>query len=330
MTRNIIAALLVAIPVWSQAPAKSVPQRITDDFIALAGGVHPGYRIAHAKGIVVTGTFTPSPGATSLSRAAHLAAASTPVIARYSNASGIPTIADNDPNATIRGLALRFTLPNGTYTDIVANTRNGFAVGTGEDFAAFLDAILATKPDSKHPSPIEAFFGTHPAALRFATTPARVPVSYGTEQFYGNDAFIFVNAQNVKQAGRYRLVPVGGPKYLDSAAGAKVSANYLEDEITRRLPKEPIKIRVLVQLANPGDPTADASVVWPDDRKLVELGVVTLTTVAPDNAETQRKLAFNPIYLTDGIQLSDDPLPALRSAVYALSVQHRVNVTVSK
>jgi catalase len=330
MTRNLIAALLLATPARSQAPAKSVPQHIADDFIALAGGVHPGYRIAHAKGIVVTGTFTPSPGATSLSRAAHLKDASTPVIARYSNASGIPTIADNDPNATIRGLALRFTLPNGTYTDIVANTRNGFAVGTGEDFAAFLDAILATKPDSKHPSPIEAFFGTHPAALRFATTPARVPVSYGTEQFYGNDAFIFVNAQNVKQAGRYRLVPVGGPKYLDSAAGAKVSANYLEDEITRRLPKEPIKIRVLVQLANPGDPTADASVVWPDDRKLVELGVVTLTTVVPDNAETQRKLAFNPIYLTDGIQLSDDPLPALRSAVYALSVQHRVNVTVSK
>jgi catalase len=330
MTRNIIAALLVAIPAWSQAPAKSVPQRIADDFIALAGGVHPGYRIAHAKGIVVTGTFTPSPGATSLSRAAHLTAASTPVIARYSNASGIPTIADNDPNATIRGLALRFTLPNGTYTDIVANTRNGFAVGTGEDFAAFLDAILATKPDSKHPSPIEAFFGTHPAALRFATTPARVPLSYGTEVFYGNDAFIFVNAQNVKQAGRYRLVPVGGPKYLDSAAGAKVSANYLEDEITHRLPKEPIKIRVLVQLPNPGDPTSDASLVWPDDRKLVELGVVTLTTVAPDNAETQRKLAFNPIYLTDGIQLSDDPLPALRSAVYALSVQHRANVTVAK
>ena len=102
------------------------------------------------------------------------------------------------------------------------------------------------------------------------------------------------------------------------------------DELTRRLAKEPVKIRVLVQLPNPGDPTSDASVVWPDDRKLVELGVVTLTTVAPDNAETQRKLAFNPIYLCDGIQLSDDPLPAVRSAVYALSVQHRANVTVSK
>src|SRR5207245_1485224 len=117
--------------------------------------------------------------------------------------------------------------------------------------------------------------------------------------------------------------PVGGPNYLDSAAAAKVSANYLFDELTRRLAKEPVKFRVLVQLPKPGDPTADASVVWPDDRKLVELGVVTLTTVAPDNAEVSRKLQFNPIFLSDGIQLSDDPLPPLRSAVYALSVANR-------
>src|SRR2546425_1963074 len=306
-----------------QGQEKSLQQRIADDLIALAGGVHPGYRIAHAKGIVVTGTFAPSRGATSLSRAPHLVAASTPVIARYSNGSGVPDVADNSPHAVPRGLALRFQLPNGAYTDIVANSHNGFVVGTGEDFAAFLDAALATKPDSKHPSPIEAFLRTHRSAMKFVTDPARVPVSFATEVYYGNDAFIFVNAHNVKQPGRYRLVPVGGAKYLDSAAAAKVSANYLFDELTRRLPKEPVKVRVLVQLPNPGDPTLDASVVWPDDRKLVELGVVTFTTVAPDNAEVSRKLQFNPIFLSDGIQLSDDPLPPLRSAVYALSVANR-------
>ena len=318
-----LACSLACYPLALQGQDKSLPQRIADDFIALAGGVHPGYRIAHAKGIVVTGTFAPSRGAMSLSRAPHLVAASTPVIARYSNGSGVPDVADNSPYAVPRGLALRFQLPNGAYTDIVANSHNGFVVGTGEDFAAFLDAALATKPDSKHPSPIEAFLGTHPAALKFVTDPVRVPVSYATEVYYGNDAFIFVNAQNVKQPGRYRLVPVGGTKYLDSAAAAKVSANYLVDELPRRLAKQPVKVRVLVQLPNPGDPTSDASVVWPDDRKLVELGVVTLTTFAPDNAQVSRRLQFNPIFLSDGIQLSDDPLPPLRSAVYALSIANR-------
>ncbi len=318
-----LACSLACYPLALQGQDQSLQQRIADDFIAPAGGVHPGYRIAHAKGIIVTGTFAPSRGATSLSRAPHLVAASTPVIARYSNGSGVPDVADNSPDAVPHGLALRFQLPNGAYTDIVANSHNGFVVGTGEDFAAFLDAALATKPDSKHPSPIEAFLGTHPAAKRFVTEPARVPASFATEVFYGNDAFTFVNAQNVKQPGRYRLVPVGGTKYLDSAAATNVSANYLFDELTRRLRKEPVKVRVLVQIPNPGDPTSDASAVWPDDRNLVELGVVTLTTVAPDNAELSRKLQFNPVFLSDGIQLSDDPLPPLRSAVYALSVANR-------
>ena len=318
-----LACSLACYPLALQGQDKSLPQHIADDIIALYGGVHPGYRITHAKGIVLTGTFAPSPGSTRLSRAPHLVAASTPVIARYSNGSGLPDIADNNPNAVPRGLALRFQLPNGAYTDIVANSHNGFVVGTGEDFAAFLDAVLATKPDSKHPSPIEAFLGTHPAALKSVTDPRRVPVSFATEAYYGNDAFIFVNAQNVNQPGRYQLVPVGGTKYLDSAAAAKVSANYLFDELPRRLATEPVKVRVLVQLPNPGDPTSDASVVWPEDRKLVELGVVTLTTVAPDNAEVSRKLQFNPIFLSDGIQLSDDPLPPLRSAVYALSIANR-------
>jgi catalase len=325
MTLRFLAAALFAAQAVGQSPppAKSLPQHIADDFIALAGGVHPGYRINHAKGLVLTGTFTPSPGATTLSRAPHLRAASTPVIVRFSDATGVPDIPDNDPNASPRGMAIRFSFPSGAYTDIVANSHDGFVVGTGEDFAAFLDAVLATKPASAHPTPIESFLSSHPAARKFVTDKKPMPVSFATEAWYGNNALVFVNAQNVKHAGRYRIVPVTGTRYLDAAVAEHTPANYLFDELPRRLAKLPVKFRVLVQVANPGDPTADGSVVWPDDRALVELGVITITTVAPNNAELQRSLAFNPIYLCDGIQLSDDPLIPLRSAVYALSVAHR-------
>jgi catalase len=325
MTPRLFAAVCLAAPALAQTtpPPKSLPQHIADDFITLAGGLHPGYRINHAKGLVLTGTFTPSPGATALSRAPHLTAASTPVIVRFSDATGVPDIPDNNPNASPRGMAIRFSFPSGAYTDIVANSHDGFVVGTGEDFAAFLDAVIATKPTSPHPTPVEAFLGGHPAARKFVTDKKPMPVSFATEAWYGNNAFVFVNAQNVKHAGRYRIVPVTGTKYLDSVVAARMPANYLFDELPRRLTKVPVKFRVLVQVADPGDPTVDGSVVWPDDRKLVELGVVTVTTVAPNNAELQRSLAFNPIYLCDGIQLSDDPLVPLRSAVYALSVAHR-------
>jgi catalase len=100
-------------------------------------------------------------------------------------------------------------------------------------------------------------------------------------------------------------------------------------DLRRRIARGPISYRLFVQLADSGDQTNDGSIVWPADRKRVELGTIALTAIAPDNDALQRSLAFNPIFLTDGIQLSDDPLPPLRSAVYALSVQHRAPAATS-
>jgi catalase len=111
--------------------------------------------------------------------------------------------------------------------------------------------------------------------------------------------------------------------HLDSVAAAKATPTYLFDDLPKQLAKGPVKYQPFVQLANPGDQTKEGSMVWPSDRKRVLLGTISVTTIAPENDELQRSLAFNPIYLTKGIELSDDPLVPLRSAVYALSVAHR-------
>jgi catalase len=155
------------------------------------------------------------------------------------------------------------------------------------------------------------------------TDPKPNPTSFADLSWYGNNALIYINAQGVKQAGRSQLIPFGTPKFLDSATAAKKPPNYLFNELKAHLAKEPIKLHYLVQLANPGDQTSDGSLVWPDDRRTVDMGTITLTTVAPKNDSLQKALAFNPIYLTDGITLSDDQLIAIRSAVYALSVARR-------
>jgi len=300
-----------------------MPQQIADVMVQLNGGIHKGYRFAHAKGIVLTGTFTPSRGAAAVSRAAHLHGAPVPVTVRLADGTGGPQINDDNPTAAPRGMAIRFALPGGGFTDIVANSHNGFFVGTADDFLAFLKAIAATKPTSPHPSPIEQFLGSHPRAAKVITDSKPLPGSFATLDFYGNNAFVFLDSAGTKRAGRYQILPVAGVSHLDSVAASKVTPNYLFDDLRRRVARGPIKYRLLVQLANPGDPTNDGSIVWPSDRKLVELGTLSLTAIAPDNEELQRSLTFNPIYLTDGIQLSDDPFVALRSAVYALSVQHR-------
>jgi catalase len=76
-------------------------------------------------------------------------------------------------------------------------------------------------------------------------------------------------------------------------------------------------------MAEPGDQTKDASQPWPDDRKVVDLGVLTLTKMVPDSLEAQKKLLFLPTNLTPGIELSDDPLPRVRAAAYGVSFARR-------
>jgi catalase len=153
--------------------------------------------------------------------------------------------------------------------------------------------------------------------------PKPAPVSFATESFYSNNAFTFINKDGVKQMGRYQILPAGGPQYLDDAAAKSKAPNYLSEELKARLTDAPAKFRLVLQLAAPGDRTDDSTIVWPADRKTVELGTIALTAVAPDSSIAEKALAFDPIRLTDGIELSDDPLPTLRSLVYALSVAHR-------
>lgn len=318
-----LVAVLAASAGKASAQGNSLPQQIADVITKLNGGIHTGFRFMHAKGLIVTGTFAAAAAARSISSAAHLTGGSVPVTVRFSDGTGNPMIPDPDTRGAPRGMAIRFNLPRGGFTDIVAISHNGFVVGTGEDFLAFLTAVSQTTPASPHPNPVEKFLGTHPRAAKFLQDAQPLPKSFATLAFFGNNAFVFVDSAGVRRVGRYQILPAAGIVTLDSVAARKAGPEYLFEDLRQRLAREPIRYRLVVQLANPGDPTNDGSIVWPDDRKVVELGTLTLTTVAPNNEELQRTLAFNPIFLTPGIQLSDDPLVPLRASVYALSVAHR-------
>jgi len=287
-------------------------------------GVHPGFRPAHAKGILLTGVFTPSSKATSLTRAPHIQRNSTPVTVRFSDFAGIPSVPDNDPqHASPRGCAIRFHLAEHSHTDIIGHSVDNFPSRTAEEFLEFLNALIATDPAGTHPNAIERYLGAHPAALTFIQTPKPIPTSFGKESFFAVSAFKFTNAEGASRYGRYRVLPVSGNEYLDEAGAAARSPNFLFDEIKERVMKEPVKFRIIVQLAEDGDPVDDVTVRWPEHRSQLTFGEISLREITPNNASEQQQIIFDPIPRVDGIEASADPLFEPRANVYLMTGRRR-------
>ena len=310
------------MPLPSDEKLIALSQDLLKQFDAIFG-LHPGFRPAHARGVMLTGTFTPSSDARSLTRAPHITRNSTPVTVRFSSSTGLPQIPDNDPNANPRGLAIRFHLAEHEHTDIVSHSTDGFPTRTGQEFLEFLRAAASSDPSKPSPSPIEVFLGSHPKALAFVQTPKPFPSSLARESYFGVTALRFADKDGVNRYGRYRITPDAGIEHLDDAIAKTRGANYLFDELTERIAKGPIGFQILVQVANDNDIVDDATIDWPEERPLINLGRILLTNLVSDNTREHEKIIFDPIPRVDGIEPSDDPLLELRAAIYLLSGRRR-------
>lgn len=312
------------MPLTTDEKLLALSREVLKGFEKADGGIHPGFRPAHAKGILLSGIFTPSAEAAGLTSAPHIKAQSTPVTLRFSNFAGVPNVPDNDPQgASPRGCAIRFHLGEHIHTDIVSHSIDDFPARTAEGFLEFLNALLATDPAGPHPNAIEQFLGTHPVALRFVQTPKPIPTSFARESFFAVSAFRFTTAAGVIRYGRYRMLPVAGNEYLDEAGAAAQTPNFLLEEIGQRVAKGPVKFRIMVQLADEGDTVDDATARWPENREQVTFGEISLTEVMPNNAAGQQHIIFDPIPRVEGIEASPDPLFEPRANIYLMAGRRR-------
>lgn len=296
-------------------------QQLLDAFDQLQG-VHAGFRPAHAKGLMCSGTFVPSAEAAKLTRAPHANRPSTPVTVRYSDSTGLPNIPDNDPQRSgPRGIGIRFHLDEHLHTDIVAHSFDGFPVRTGEEFLGLLRAAAAAAAGK--PEVIGAFLATHPNAKRFVEAPKPIPTSFACEAFFAGTAFKFTNSSGDSRHGRFRIRPEAGTEYLSNEAAAAKSADFLFEEIGTRLATQPIKLGIFVQMAQPGDDIADASTAWPTNRTEIPFGKITLTARVDEQAPERRKIIFDPLPRVDGMDSSGDPLTQVRADLYLLSGRRR-------
>ncbi|HEY0420944.1 MAG TPA: catalase family peroxidase [Acetobacteraceae bacterium] len=316
--RGLLAALLFA-----PAAARAQPDLGTQlvDALEALFGAHPGARRAHAKGRLYDGRFTPTAGAARLSRAPQFAAA-TPVVVRFSDSTGIPNIPDGNPNAAPQGMATRFLTPDDRPNDIVTNADEGFPVRSGEDFLAFLRAVAASGPGIASPTPLERFVAAHPETQRFLARQHPTPQSFTTNRYFGNNALQLVAADGSTRAFRYVIEPEAGVATLTPEQARARPPEFLFDELAARLASGPARFTLVAQLAGPGDPTNDVTILWPADRERVALGTIEVTGLHPEQGD-ERRLFFDPNNLPDGIAPSDDPLLPVRQQTYGVSIGRR-------
>jgi len=276
-------------------------------------GSHKGRRALHAKGTWCEGTFTATPAAAKLSRAAHLQGAPIPVRARVSNGGGDPGVPDYAPD--VRGLALTMTLPDGSATDMVAQSVPRFFNRTPDEFVAFVKAGQGLG--------LPLFLARHPHAL--INLPANLaalrPVpSYAHCRYFGVHAFIWVDAEDQRHAVRWVWEPEAGDKRLGPRDAKSRGRDYLQEGLAAEFPA---RFRLEVTIAADGDPTADPSAHWPKERERLVAGTLELTGLIDDPEAGGGLVVLDPTRVTDGIELSDDPFLPYRAAAYSESVARR-------
>ena len=295
------------------------------DAINAINGSHPGFRAVHAKGTVCEGTFTPTPEAARLSRAAHFAAPVKTTV-RFSNASGNPHTSDANPLAG-RGMAVKFHLPDGEATDQGTVPLPVFMVRTAEDFLGFTRARIPD-PETGQPDPdkVMAFVGEHPEtanALQLGLPKLAPTTSFATSGYNSLHAFGLVDADGVEHWGRYQWHPLEGERYLSDEEREAADRDYLQHEIRERLEGGgKAEFRLDFVLANEGDSLTDPTEEWKGDREVVTLGTLTVTELGEEPSDGP--LVFDPNNLTDGIVASDDEILAARSPAYSVSIDRRM------
>jgi len=328
-TRSTLGSLvLIAVVIGAAAAAFAYtagwfsPQRLTPGKIVAAlappTGVALGHRRNHAKGICFTGVFEANGAGSAFSKAQVFTRGQYPVLGRFN----LATADANAPDGTVRvrGMGLQISTPDGEVWRSAMIDAPFFPVSTPQ---AFYELLLASA--SKDPDAMKTFAGAHPEIAAFGAWAKSAPWtgSYAEDRFNSLNSFVFADSSGTEKTVRWSLLPAAQPVPVSPEDLAKRGPDFLEQEIAERVSGGPQRWTMVVSVADPGDPTADPSKAWPEDRRAIDVGTLTVQQIEPERDGPCRDINFDPTVLPSGMRTSDDPFPAARSAAYAKSYDLR-------
>lgn len=313
----VVAAAFAYTAGWFM-PDRVTPAKVVDT-LAPPGGPVLGFRRNHSKGICFTGTFEANGAGAVLSKAQVFTTGAYPVTGRFNLA--VPDPKAEDGSARVRGLSLRLQTPDGQEWRTAMIDAPFFPVATPQAFFE-LQQASGRKDD---PDAMKKFAAAHPEIGAFGAWAGSAPFtgSYAENRYNSLNSFIFTNAQGQDQVVRWSLVPTAKATAVPPEELKKRAPDFLDQDITDRVGQSPQRWTLAVVLAKPGDPTADPSQAWADDRRQVEVGTLVVNKIEPEPNGACRDLNFDPTVLPPGMRTSDDPFPAARSAAYSVSYNRR-------
>lgn len=305
-------------------PDSITPARFINAIESGNGQIHHGFRRAHAKGECVAGYFEGNGQGVELSSARLFAPMRTPFIGRMSIGGGSPYGLDS--KARVRSMALQLTSDDGQEWRMAMNSFPFFAVSSVK---AFYEQTAANAPDpvtgKPDPAKVAAFAAAHPESARFAEWARNTPwsTSWANTTYYSVNTFRFSNRAGKQQHVRWSMQPQTAFVAMSPEEREAADDNFLTEDLVTRLAHGPLRWEMVLTLATPGDSITDPSQTWPEDRRQVTVGSVVIEHTSPQTTGACRDINFDPLILPRGVDGSEDPLLAARSAVYSVSFNRR-------
>jgi len=319
-----VAIAGLAIAAVPSAQAQVNPNEVVDGFEGVFGK-QAGFRRSGAKGICASATFTGNEAGRELSSASVFSGAKVPVVARFSLGGGNPKA--SDIARITRNMALKFNLPKGESWEMANISAPFFAVATPEQMLGFVKARAVDPATGKNdPERIKAWNAATPDAKPQIDYLAKMPIpaSYGSVNYWGVQAYKFRASNGRIEFVRYTFEPVKGLESLSDEEQKAKGANFLFDELRQRVAKGPVEFNMVVQIAENGDVLDSSTVAWPDTRKKVVVGKLSVDKVSADDKGDCVGITYNPMVVPTGVEIGPDPLFAARASSYAVSLGRRL------
>lgn len=323
VSAKLITSFLIISP-YCMAEEKVTPTQVVEAF-EKTFDVTLGERRNHTKGTCAVGEFIGLSSIRQYSRSELFSGDALPVIARFSLAGGNPNAADTSKSP--RGMALEFALPEEFIQHMTMLNTPVFGAASPE---TFYDMLVAKTPDpitgKPDPEKIKAFKASHPDSATQAHFMAHnnPPSSYAESAYFGIHTFKFLDEDDNITLVRWHFAPHDGEKQLNKAELKSLPDDFLEQALIERTEKAVIKWDMIITIGEPNDVQDDPTIAWPIERKQIIAGTLIIKEAMIQKGAACENINFDPLFLSDGIEATNDPILLFRSPSYAISFAKRM------